>query len=162
MKRNQVGDYMVKIFYPSIYFRLGENPDAPPSAGFPDNSLGKKLAESLKVGDRMIMYITEPEKRFVGLVEVIGSMRELKNSQWPYDVPIKIVIGPKDPGVTFEEAGIDWRPSVGNTLLSIDEDEWDRIIELLERQPDLSDDAIQQKRKDYKGIRRTEFIRNDN
>jgi len=44
-----------KIFYPGIYFRVGKNPDAPPSAGFPDTSLGKRLAESLKVGDRMIM-----------------------------------------------------------------------------------------------------------
>ena len=134
-KRNSSGDYMIKIFYPGIFSLNHRNK---PIAGFPKNR--KKLSKEIKVGQYMFIYVTSPIKKIIGLGKVISIMQTVVGN-WPYAVPFEWVIKPKS-GISFEEAGIDIRVRVGDTLFSLDKDKADKIIEKLCSQLDMSDSTM--------------------
>jgi len=151
MIRNQVGKYMIKMHYPGVYYRIGKDAKEPLSAGFPNSKKGEQLARDVKEGYFMFVYVAKDkrERKIIGLSRVTGPMRKIGHRRWPYDVPVEMVIGPKYPGVTLKEVGIDVKPKIGDTVFEIDEEKAQEIIEALRRQPDLDDETLQQKRKRY-------------
>jgi hypothetical protein len=142
---NSAGDWSIKVVYPGIYTQTHESY---PTAGFPKNR--KKTAEQVSPGQRMFIYATHPIKRVIGMTKVTSSMKQV-GGQWPYSVDLEWIIGPKQ-GVSFAEAGLDIRPRVGDTLYAISEEAAHRLIELLEAQPDLSDETIAYLSNEYKQL----------
>lgn len=147
IKRNDVGEYSIKVVYPGFYRFLSN-----PVVGFPRNR--RKLAKRIQVGQKMFLYITSPEKAIVALAEVTEPMREDPNpdSKWPYLVPLKFLIWPKLAGVQFADVGIDIRPRVGDTMYSIVPEKAQEIIDLLKKQPDLDQEQLQIRLNRYKDI----------
>lgn len=132
-KRNTVSDWMIKIVYPGIYSQKGQ-----PTAGFPVNR--RRTAAQVKPGQQMFVYATAPVKKIIGLAEVVDAMVTIEHSRWPFSVPLRWMIGPKQKGVTIDECGLDIRPRPGDTVYGITEDVAERIIELLNDQKDLTKD----------------------
>jgi len=149
MRRGQVGKYMIKMYYPGVYYRIGKDAEEPLSAGFPNSKKGEQLAKDIKEGSYMFIYVAKEERGIIGLSRVTGPMEKIGHRRWPYDVPVEMVIGPKYPGVTLEEIGIDEKPRRGDTVFEIDEDKAQEIIEALREYPDLDDETLQKKRKRY-------------
>jgi uncharacterized protein (DUF1778 family) len=147
IKRNDVGEYSVKVVYPGWYRFLDK-----PVVGFPRNR--RKLAKRIQVGQKMFIYVTSPEKAIVALARVTKPMREdpNPNSKWPYLVDLEFEIRPKLVGVQFADVGINIRPRVGDTLYSLDPAKAQEIIELLNKQPDLDEEQLQIRLNRYKDI----------
>lgn len=135
IKRNRVGEYNLKIVYPGIFKHIDT-----PSAGFPKNK--KPLAEQMTLGTKVFIYVTSPYKKIIGLAEPIQNMIETDNERWPYNVPLKWVIGPCVPGVRIKDVDLDIRPRPGDTNFELTEEEAKRIIDILKRQKPLNDDNI--------------------
>jgi hypothetical protein len=135
IERNKVGEYNIKVVYPGIYLQRNN-----PTAGFPWNR--KKVAEQLKPGDLVFLYVTSPEKKIIALTRVKAPAKKI-DSRWPYSVDLEYLIGPKSVGVTFEDVGIGIRPKVGDTIFSLRQDKAEEIIDLLKKQPDLDENTWQ-------------------
>ncbi|MGE7828857.1 hypothetical protein [Paenibacillus sp. NPDC093718] len=140
---NSAGDWSIKVVYPGIYTQTHESY---PTAGFPKNR--KKTAEQVTPGQMMFIYATNPVKRVIGMTRVTSTMKEV-GGQWPYSVDLEWVLGPKQ-GITFAEAGLDIRPRIGDTLYAITEEAAHRMIDLLEKQPDLTEETIAYLSSEYK------------
>lgn len=133
VNRNRVGNYNLKIVYPGIFRQLNN-----PSAGFPKNK--RPLAEQMTVGSIVLIYVTSPYKKIIGVCEPIQNMIEVESDRWPYNVPLRWIYGPCSPGVSLKEAGLDIRPRPGDTNFELTDEEASRVIALLENQ-DILDDS---------------------
>lgn len=140
---NSASDFSIKVVYPAIYTQ-GKSP----TAGFPKNR--RKTAEQVSPGQFMFMYATTPIKKIIGMTKVTSMMKEV-DGQWPYSVDLEWLIGPKQ-GVTFADAGLDIRPRVGDTLYAISEEAGQRIIMLLNAQPDISEDTLAYLAEEYRHL----------
>jgi len=95
----------------------------------------------------MFIYVTHPAKKIIGMGRVTSVMQNV-GGKWPFAVPFEWVIPPKF-GISFEEAGVDIRVRVGDTLFSVDKDKAENIIEKLKSQPNLSNDNMDYINLDY-------------
>jgi len=132
--RNIVSDYMIKVVYPGIF---GEGKT--PTAGFPSNR--RKVAQQLQPGQKMFLYATSPERKIIGLAEVVSECTEV-GGRWPYSVDLKWLVGPK-PGVKFIDVDLDIRPRIGDTLFAITEEKANKIIDKLNEQNDLDEGTLE-------------------
>lgn len=134
-KRNGVGDYMIKVLYPGI---LHKEHRQNPSAGFPTNR--KSLSQQIQPGQIMLIYTTDPIKKIIGVGEVTSYMKVV-DSKWKYSVDFKWVVPPKS-GLTLEEAGLDIKVMVGDTIFSLTAEKANTIISRLKKQPDLEESTM--------------------
>lgn len=132
-KRNATDEYMIKLVYPGIFNYIKN-----PTAGFPKNR--KKIAQELKPGQYMFLYVTSPEKKIIGLTKVVSEMN-VTEGRWPYSVDLEWVINPK-PGVKFSDVGLDIRPRPGDTLYALSEEKAQELIEMLNKQADLDQSTL--------------------
>ncbi|MED1204277.1 hypothetical protein [Heyndrickxia acidicola] len=130
---NKAGEWMIKVVYPGIYDQR-----MTPSVGFPKNR--KKIADQIKTGQKMFIYVTKPVKRIIGLTRVISTVKAVEG-KWPYAVDLEWVIGPKL-GLTLAETALTIRPRIGETLYALKEETAIRIMEQLQAQPDLNEDEL--------------------
>ncbi|PLR75269.1 hypothetical protein CU633_22075 [Bacillus sp. V3-13] len=130
--RNKVGKYNLKIVYPGIFRKLDN-----PSAGFPKNK--RPLAEKMTVGSIVFIYVTSPYKKIIGVCEPTQNMIEVESERWPYNVPLRWIVGPCSPGVSLKEASLDIRPRPGDTNFILNEEEANRVITILQKQGDIDD-----------------------
>ncbi|MBE6184523.1 hypothetical protein [Heyndrickxia ginsengihumi] len=137
---NRAGEWMIKVVYPGIY-----DPDKSPSVGFPHNR--RKIAEQIKVGQMMFIYVTRPVKKIIGLTRVVSSVKP-SDGKWPYVVDLEWIIVPK-PGLTLAEAGLNIRPRIGESLYAIKKSAADRILQQLNEQPDLDMEEIMERLNQY-------------
>ena len=142
VKRNETGEYMIKVFYPGVYFMFDNL-----VAAFPKNR--RRLASMIQPGSFMFLYVTSPEKKIIGLAEVTGYAQKQDDPRWPYCVPLKMVLGPKSVGVTFRDLGLEIRPRIGDTLFAVSEEKAQEIINFLKNQPDLDDESLEMLKKRY-------------
>jgi hypothetical protein len=130
---NKAGQWMIKVVYPGIYDQR-----TTPSVGFPKNR--RKVAEQIETGQMMFIYVTKPVKRIIGLTRVLSTAKAVEG-KWPYAIDLEWTIGPKL-GITLAEAALSIRPRIGETLYTIKEETAIRIMEQLQRQPDLNEDEL--------------------
>ncbi|MDF0727080.1 hypothetical protein PY093_10160 [Cytobacillus sp. S13-E01] len=132
-KRNATDEFMIKLVYPGIFNYINN-----PTAGFPKNR--KKIAQELKPGQYMFLYVTSPEKKIIGLTKVVSEMN-VTEGRWPYSVDLEWVINPK-PGVKFSDVGLDIRPRPGDTLYALSEEKAQELIDTLNKQIDLDQSTL--------------------
>ncbi|WP_026694231.1 hypothetical protein [Peribacillus kribbensis] len=137
---NRAGEWMIKVVYPGIY-----DPEKSPSVGFPHNR--RKVAEQIKAGQMVFIYVIRPVKRIIGLTRVVSPVKP-SDGQWPYSIELEWVMPPK-PGLTLEEAGLNIRPRIGESLYAIKQSAADRILRQLNEQPDLHMEEILERLSQY-------------
>jgi len=128
---NFVTDWMIKLVHPSIYAQKEQL-----SVGFARNR--RKIAASIYPDQKMFIYVTVPVKRIIGLATVIGKMEVIEENRWPYQVPLKWEIGPKEVGISLKDAGMDVRPRPVDSLYGITEEIAEKVIQILIEQKDIS------------------------
>jgi hypothetical protein len=143
IKVNKLGEYSVKLVYPGIFHHLLRSQFI---VGF--SRLHKRLANEVTPGMRFFLFVTKI-KRVVGLVEVIDKAVYNEQSDWPYEIPVKMIIGPKKQGVKLEDIDITIRRMPGHTTYSLSTKDAELLTSKLEKLPDLASDEIEALKKSF-------------
>lgn len=137
--KGHVSNPFIKIIYPGFLNDLDYK-----KIGFPKNR--KKLAEQIslriKQGEiiECFIYLTHPVKKVVGLVRLTSEMQEISSEpRWPYQFSYEFIIRPKY-GVGLMDVGIGKRCRPGDTVISIDNKTAQNLVEILNKQVDLTEE----------------------
>ncbi|MEQ6377425.1 hypothetical protein RZN25_11410 [Bacillaceae bacterium S4-13-56] len=136
VSRNQVGLWNVKLGYPDVILKSIDNP----GIGFPKNK--QPLANKVKPGTKVFIYLTHPVKRIIGYGEVSSAMKTVHGDRWPYQFDVDWIVGPCFPGVSFKDVDLDIRPRPGDTNFKIHPKDARNVIDQLKKQRRITQDDI--------------------
>jgi hypothetical protein len=142
--------YGIKLIYPEHlypykpYFDRSLGPDRPALMNFNRSPEGFKLATSIRIGDRALVYVTR-DQLFIWAIEFAGTLKDGEaarlrhgiptNAHAPFTLylPIRFLarIDPWDKGATRTSvcyaSGVDFHPTQGDSHVSLSQSDYERM-----------------------------------
>jgi hypothetical protein len=142
VRHNHLGEmYSIKLVHPGYYLTLKPG-DLVTTIRF--YMTKERLAKRVRPGHLLFVYVTAPEKRIVGMAQVVEPAEFLpeKDYKRPWSVKMAWVIGPKSGGVSFADIGFNVKPRIGDSTYGITQEVAAAIIEKLQEMKDLDEGGL--------------------
>ena len=149
ISHNRLGRlYTIKLVYPDFYLGLDLGSQSC-WVGFP--TAKERLAKQVESGHCFFVYVTAPERRVIGAAQAMGPARyePQRDYQRPWQVELAWLIGPKTPGLKFQDIGLQVKSRVGDSCYSVTEEVASVIVERLSEMEDLGASELERKQRRY-------------
>ena len=149
INHNKLGRlYTIKLVYPDFYLGLDLGSQRC-WVGFP--AAKEKLAKQVESGHCFFVYVTAPERRLIGAAQAMGPVQYEpgRDYQRPWQLELAWLVGPKSPGLRFQDIGLQVKSRVGDTCYSTTEAVAQVIVERLSAMEDLGAHELERKQRRY-------------